>query len=298
MARLIVRLMAATALVSLLLLGIAHLVGRALHNEEIAYVGGSQIYVMDINRGFTVPLTDPNLFTSNPAWSPDGEWIAYEAASQDGYGIYIMNSVGRNVRRLTEMRAGNPAWSPDGRQIAFHSEQEGSYEIYIINADGSDVRQLTNNSYPDYNPAWSPDGTRILFQSYRTPNATIYSMDTDGHRMRLLTSPRYHSLDPAWSPDGKRIIFLSTLLGYQTLHVADFDGTGVRLLLPPSSYNGSPAWSPDGTRILFDSSRPHNGLYTGWGIYLVNAACRSLPEGCDGDVQFLAQGIRPAWRPG
>jgi hypothetical protein len=62
-------------------------------------------------------------------------------------------------------------------------------------------------------------------------------------------------------------------------------------------YDGSPSWSADGTRIAFDSDRYRNGYMFGWGIFVINTECLSLPEGCQGEARFLTEGIRPSWRP-
>ena len=95
-------------------------------------------------------------FSGDPAWSPDGQKIAFSSERDDALNIYVMNADGSDVARLTDNSTGGrePAWSPDGRKIAFASDRHdpakgslpvrGDSAIYAMNADGSGVARLTN----------------------------------------------------------------------------------------------------------------------------------------------------------
>jgi Tol biopolymer transport system component len=304
-----IRLTTAASAMGVALLSLAILLGTGVPSQEIAFTssrsGDSEIYVMDTQRGFVANLShDPN-YDFNPAWSPDGAHVAFESARDGDFGIWIMDASGNNSRRLIPGRGGSPAWSPDGERIAFSSERDGNYEIYIadVRCDildcDSTIRRLTFDKANDFNPAWSPDGARVIFQSDRGQNryrAAIYSMDTAGDNLQLLSGKDSIAVDPAWSPDGRWLVFMSTQSGGKNLHVLDMQGNVVQpIQAAPGNYDGSPSWSADGTRIAFDSDRFRNGYRYGWGIYAVNAACIADPQQCD--VQFLTEGIRPAWRP-
>jgi Tol biopolymer transport system component len=97
-----------------------------------------------------------------PAWSPDGERIAYVfSRSEDNEEIYVMASNGsERTRRLTDIPGHDhwpPTWSPDGNRIAFTSDgTEGNPEIYVMNSDGSGLTKLTDDPANDAFPAWRP----------------------------------------------------------------------------------------------------------------------------------------------
>jgi Tol biopolymer transport system component len=97
-----------------------------------------------------------------PAWSPDGERIAYVSSrSEDNSEIYVMASNGsERTRRLTDIPGHDhwpPTWSPDGNRIAFTSDgTEGNPEIYVMNSDGSGLTKLTDDPANDAFPAWRP----------------------------------------------------------------------------------------------------------------------------------------------
>jgi Tol biopolymer transport system component len=78
------------------------------------------------------------------------------SSNREGAGnweIFVMDSNGGNVTRLTDNRAndGLPAWSPDGSTIAFASDRDGVWGIWAMNPDGSNQRKL-------FNMGGSPDG--------------------------------------------------------------------------------------------------------------------------------------------
>jgi Tol biopolymer transport system component len=92
-----------------------------------------------------------------PAWSPDGQKLAFASVRDGNQEIYVMNADGSAQRRLTRNTAGDyfPAWSPDGQRIAFVSQRDGNvnHEIYIMTADGSAQRNLTRTPVQeDYFP--------------------------------------------------------------------------------------------------------------------------------------------------
>jgi TolB protein len=136
----------------------------------------------------------------DPAWSPDGQKIAYICGH--GYRtdeLYIIDSDGGNKRRLTNNEAIEllPAFSPDGKTIAYVSDVTGNYEIWLMDTDGSNRRQLTNSKGIDTRPCWSPDGGRIVFISNRSGKLQLWIMDKNGSNLEQLTTGP-PSVDPAW----------------------------------------------------------------------------------------------------
>ncbi len=99
-------------------------------------------------------LTDIPGGALDPAWSPDGRWIAYAAREGKGVDVFVMAADGSRRQRLTDDGlARSPAWSPDGRSIAYLSAQGGTFDVWVVDvqAPGSSGleatgrRQLTRN---------------------------------------------------------------------------------------------------------------------------------------------------------
>jgi len=101
------------------------------------------------------------------AFSPDGKKLAF-CSSRDGNAeIYVVNTDGTNIRRITFNSAIDtaPSWSPTGREIAFTSDRTGFPQLYLMDAEGGNVRKVSfGGDYLD-SPVWSPDGERIAFVS-------------------------------------------------------------------------------------------------------------------------------------
>jgi Tol biopolymer transport system component len=203
------------------------------------------IYAIDIWRWLVVPLWEVNTeFNENlPAWSPDGERLAFVSTRDGDFEIYVLNSDG-TVDQLTHNSFIDyaPAWSPDGSQITFQNYESGDWEIYVMNADGSQIRPLTVNG--GTTATWSPDGSQIVYSTYGGEIYAINGDDPNAHQLGEMTSA--YSL--VWSPDGSQIAFLT--LG-QHLMLMGADGI-VHDLTESTGYSVyALTWSPDGTLLAF-----------------------------------------------
>lgn len=111
------------------------------------YTGGSELWKLDSSCGGLAQLTHFNLDTTAPAFSPDGEQIAF-VSNQAGptlFDVYVMQSDGTNVRRL--ITGFSPIFSPDGLWLAFSSNGE----VYIMDITGNRIQTVA----PGYRPAWA-----------------------------------------------------------------------------------------------------------------------------------------------
>jgi len=180
-----------------------------------------------------------------PAFSPDGQQVAFVSARDGNPEIYLMNADGSGLKRLTDHPDGDimPAWSPDGKYIAFVSEREGQADIWLMDADGGNLVRLTFNDAQDVYPAWSPDGRQIAFGSDRDGNVEIYTMDGDGRNQRNLTNSPFDENYPAWSPDGNWLAF-SRFTTNNEVFLMTIAGDHVTNLTNHPAMDLAPIWIP------------------------------------------------------
>lgn len=254
---------------------------QALAMEQIAFysdrAGNPDIYLMNLETGMTLRLTDHPAYDDSPAISPDGNRIVFLSARNDPnpsppdllYDIYVINADGTGLQQLSNTSAAedHPAWSPDGQSILFDADYDGDgyYEIYSMPVDGGTPRRLTNNRANDQFADWSPDGSRITFASDRNGNWDILTMNVDGTGEVQLTSSPDFELFPAWSPDGSRIAFTGLVPNSRNtdIFVMNADGSVLSQLTDSPGFDENPAWSPDGSRIAFQTRRDGNfEIYT------------------------------------
>jgi uncharacterized repeat protein (TIGR01451 family) len=132
---------------------------------QVAYVKGTDIYVLPATGGTPVQLTTDPANDTHPTWSPDGTQIAFQSDRGGNPDVWVMPAAGGAATQLTSDPAadGSPDWSPDGTQLAFQSGRSGNNDIWIMPAAGGAATQITTAAASDVNPDWSPDGTGIVF---------------------------------------------------------------------------------------------------------------------------------------
>ena len=178
------------------------------HTDEISQG------VYESGKAVKLSFNDADDFS--PAWSPNGESIAFVSDRSGERDIYFLDvSGGKSPTNLTleivwpDGRTGSdeydPTWSNDGKSILFTSHGEGTEDIWIIGKDGSGLTNLTEKHQPgnDRYASLSPDGEYILFQSNREGNHDIYLMKSDGSSPGNLTrSPHVNETNPMWVAEG------------------------------------------------------------------------------------------------
>ena len=203
--------------------------------RTVAFNVGYELWAMDADGGNPrVLAADGN----NPAWSPDGSRIAYNAHSgtSSSRDIHLMNPDGTNVVTLNntfQVQETQPSWSPDGLRIAYRRQpNQGKADIYVMNADGSNETDLLAYNGDESFPSWSPDGLSIAYVSTRCRaidllpcgDNEVHVAAADGSTDSFVTSTLVEDMRPSWSPDGSKLAFDSAETGDEEIYVMDADG--------------------------------------------------------------------------
>ncbi len=165
-------------------------------------------------------------FESHPAFSPDGNQVAFALHGKDNSGIYTTTVGGEKALRLTS-NSGDccPRWSPDGRHVAFSRSAREGVDIYVIPSLGGTEHRLLPSPPEEHRIAkvpgwrfsgrcldWSPNGKVVAFSDSQPDkiHAWISLLSVVDSTTRRLTSPSSQNLDygPAFSPDGSSVAFV------------------------------------------------------------------------------------------
>lgn len=228
----------------------------------------------------------------SPAWSPDGQSIAYVSFENKASAIYVQ-TVRTGERRRVSARAGingAPAWSPDGSTLALTlSRKDGDVDVYTLQLDSQVLTRMTFDPGIDTEPTWSSDGRKLYFMSDRAGGPQIYEVDVaQPQRATRVTFEGNYNARPRMSPDGKQLAVVYQDRGNFRIAVVDLQTKAVRVLTQ-GRQDESPSFAPNGAMLIYATQERARGVLalasTDGGISGV------IPERSGGAVR------EPVWSP-
>lgn len=191
---------------------------------------------------FSVPVADPTLvtrLTETPGYDAEAttcyanDRIIFTSVRDGDLELYSMNSVGGDVRRLTNEVGydGGAFFSNDGEWIVWRAHhpkdpaeiadykrllaqglvRPSTMEIFVARNDGSERRQVTKFGKASFAPFFFPNNRRVIFSAnLEGPRSfDLYAIDVDGKNLEKITHSSEFNSFPMFSPDGKHLVFAS-----------------------------------------------------------------------------------------
>src|SRR6266403_354576 len=171
------------------------------------------IFTVPAEHGSVRTLTTDNssVHELNPAWSPDGKWIAYLSDKTGEYEVYLRPQMGgEDVRVTTDggMYRYGPTWSPDSKKLLYWDKLHRQWWISTeekkpIQVDQGDYGDITDGS-------WAPDSQWIAYsKNDRRGAGQLFLYSLDQKKPTKVSDGFYNDTNPIFDHEGKYLFFFS-----------------------------------------------------------------------------------------
>jgi eukaryotic-like serine/threonine-protein kinase len=185
-----------------------------LRSARDARLGTSDVFVNELDRDLTRPLTSDRGTENDPTWSPDSQTIVFAADRHGPPSLYVRNADGTGEEREVVPPASGPlsagSFTPDGRSLVFLQPNPGTDDdIMLAPMDGRAAPvPIVKTKGREASPRLSLDGRWLAYTSNESGRAEVYVQAwPDGHGRRQVS--RDGGVMVRWRGDGRELYFIS-----------------------------------------------------------------------------------------
>ena len=181
-------------------------------NRRAAISAHGEIFSIATDRGDIQRVTQSYSREIDPAWSPDGKWIAFMSDKSGRDEVWMAHEDGTGLKKLSEDdgEKQNIQWAPDSKSLIYSASDHKLYRYDLEVARGAVI--ASGEAGNIQGARWSPDGKWVAFSKLDhdlRPHVYVVS-STGGAEHRVGNADvLFSETGPAWTPDGKRLVFLS-----------------------------------------------------------------------------------------
>lgn len=269
---------------------------RPQHFTQLTDQADSALWVIDVaSVGAPRKIYDGDAV--QPAWSPNGQRIAFWAATRGQRDVGTISATGGAAVAVTQdaMFDWGSTWSPDGRFLYFASDRGGAMNLWRVAVDQStgvprgSPEPVTHGVQVSIGlPDFSRDGTKLVFRSAaQAVNPVAIPFDPASERLGSpkLLFRRIAILAPSdVSRDGALLALVNIGERQEDIFICRTDGSDLVRVTDDAARDRQPVWSPDGKQLAFYSSR--SGRYQVWIIGRDGGGLRQVSDVKDDELFF------------
>ncbi|MCG8372788.1 MAG: PDZ domain-containing protein, partial [Balneolales bacterium] len=203
--------------------------------KRIIFEARGELFNVPVKEGYSMNLTKSSgAFDRDPAWSPDGEHIAFWSDRDGEFELYLMDPEGNDeARQLTNRGKGygyQLYWSPDSKYIAFIDETNTIYTVEVENGRtrevGNTVWNIGHGGRGGYPITWSSDSKWLTYhKGLENANFAIMLYDVEERQNHQVTSGFYSETNAVFTTDGNYLVYTSNR--NFDVEYSDLDGTWI-----------------------------------------------------------------------
>ncbi len=169
-----------------------------------------EIFTVATDRGDVTRVTNSYFRDTEPAWSPDGKWIAYVSDQTGRPEVWVATAEGESAKKLSDSDSEKLSlnWMPDSKSLLYTTSD---HKLNSVNVESGQMRTLaTNDSSGITGVTVSPDGAWIAYAKvdHDFRQHVHFVSAAGGEEHRLPDQLQFASFDPRFTADGKKLIFL------------------------------------------------------------------------------------------
>jgi len=236
------------------------------NGRSIAFVALNQLYILVVGDAIPKQITRDTFYKQGPAWSPDGQKLAYVSDKDGIENVYLLDLASGKERALSPSKSEAqifPAWSPDGKWIAFQNQAGATL---LANVESGSVKPLAPATFFPGRPSFSSDGKTVAIATvkpyshrFREGTSSILTVDIATGKTEWSAPAPFESITtrtedgPIYSPNGREIAFVMDDLLYTMPVNANGKPSGKAEQLNHETTD-APTWSGDGKQLLYLSN--------------------------------------------
>jgi TolB protein len=232
--------------------------------RHLAFTSRGWIWVLDLETSTARRLTDGEHMDFRPAWSPEGDRIAFvRDTGRDTYVVVVDAVGGQELHRVgSDAIDLDPAFTPDGEHLLYSSAREGTLDLWRIHLASGREERLTTEGGIQLRPQPHPDPDRLVYLSKAGGRDQVrYRRLSTGEERVLLETSIASQARPALAPDGRTVAVNWPVAEGWELRLMDVETPQLPVFLTRGDgLPLAPAWSPDGAWIYFSHATPHGTM--------------------------------------